>query len=156
MKRLRILLGNHNPRMLTLLQALLEPDHLVVGTAEDGDALVAAAQALRPNLVLIPLDLPVRHGIAAVRDLQETMPDCRVIVHSTLGEPDVMAAAFAAGATAFVIATEAPESLVSSIKPIIRQILEEEGNGAARRKGAVRSPYAPSLPQRSSLGEHVS
>ena len=49
MKRLRIVLADDHPQILSLLQTLLEPEYDVVGTAEDGQSLIAAAQALRPD-----------------------------------------------------------------------------------------------------------
>ncbi|HEX7768320.1 MAG TPA: response regulator transcription factor, partial [Nitrospira sp.] len=89
MKRLRILLCDDEAQMLSLLQSVLEPEYTVIGTAEDGQALIAAAQALRPDLVVTDIDMPRMDGIEAVQELRKTLPDCRVIFHTSRDEPEV-------------------------------------------------------------------
>lgn len=121
MKRLRILLCDDETQMISLLQSVLETEYTVVGTAEDGLALIAAAQALRPDLVLTDIDMPRMDGIEAVQELRKTLPDCRVIFHTSRDEPEVMAAAFSAGAAGYLIKRSA-QSLVSAIRTVIRHV----------------------------------
>ncbi len=126
MKQLRILLADDRPQMLALLQLVLEPDYTVVGTVEDGQSLIAAAQALRPDLVLTDIDMPLLNGIEATRELRTLLPDCRVIVHSSHDEPGVMAAAFAAGASGYLIKGSS-QSLLSSIRAIVQHVWNQSG-----------------------------
>jgi DNA-binding NarL/FixJ family response regulator len=121
MKRLRILLCDDEAQMLSLLQSVLEPEYTVIGTAEDGQALIAAAQALRPDLVVTDIDMPRMDGIEAVQELRKTLPDCRVIFHTSRDEPEVMAAAFSAGAAGYLIKGSS-QSLVSAIRTVIRHV----------------------------------
>jgi len=125
MRRLRILLADDYSRMLTLLQLVLEPTYRVVGTVEDGQSLVAAAQALRPDIILTDVDMPIMNGIDAVREVRKTLPDCCVIFHSSHGEPNIMAAAFAAGGSGYVIKGSI-RSLLSSIHSLIKQVRQRE------------------------------
>lgn len=119
MKPLRILLCDDDAQMLSLLQSVLEPDFTVVGTAEDGQALIAAAQALRPDLVLTDIEMPKMDGIEAVQELRKTRPNCRVIFHTSRSEPEVMAAAFTVGAAGYLV-KGASQSLASAIRTVIR------------------------------------
>ncbi len=125
MKRLRILLCDDESQMLSLLQSVLEPEYSVVGTAEDGQALIATAQALRPDLVLTDIEMQRMDGIEAVQELLKTLPDCRVIFHTSRTEPEVMAAAFSAGAAGYLIKGSA-ESLVSAIRTVVRHVWKQE------------------------------
>lgn len=125
MERLRILLADDQPQILNLLQTLLEPDYQVVGKVEDGQALVAAALALRPDVVLADVDMPILNGIDATRELHKSLPDCRVIFHSGHGEPEIMAAAFAAGASGYLIKGSS-QSLISSIRTVVRHVCKNE------------------------------
>lgn len=121
MKRLRILLCDDEPLILSWLQSVLEPDYTVVGTAEDGHSLIAAAQALRPDLILTDINMPVLNGLDAARELRPLLPECRVIFHTSRSEPEVMAAAFLAGAAGYVIKGSS-QSLVSSIRMVTQQM----------------------------------
>lgn len=149
MKRLRILLADDHPQILTLLQTLLEPDYHVVGTVEDGQSLIAAAQALRPDVVLTDVDMPVLNGIDAVRELHKLLPDCRVIFHSSHGEPEIMTAAFEAGASGYLIKGSS-HSLVSSIRTVVRHIWKSQDPVGGPAMEAYRRPPV-NAPVRSSL-----
>ncbi len=125
MKRLRILLCDDESQMLSLLQSVLEPEYSVVGTAEDGKALIAAAQALRPDLVLTDIEMPRMDGIEAVQELRKTLPDCRVIFHTSHDEPEVMAAAFSAGASGYLIKGSLG-SLLSGIRTALQHAQDHD------------------------------
>jgi DNA-binding NarL/FixJ family response regulator len=127
MRRLRILLADDRPQILSLLQMVLEPDYAVVGTVEDGQSLIAAAQTLRPDLVLTDIDMPILNGIEATRELRRILPDCRVVVFSANDEPDIMTAAFAAGASGYLIKGSS-QSLLSSIRTIVQHIWPQSDN----------------------------
>lgn len=133
MKRLRIVLADDHPRIVTLLKALLEPEYRVVGTAADGQSLLAAAAALRPDIVLTDVDMPVVNGIDAVRRLHQQMPGCRIIFYTSRTEPEIMAAAFAAGASGYLIKGSS-QSLVTSIRAVVRHVCQSPGvqNGCAQ------------------------
>jgi DNA-binding NarL/FixJ family response regulator len=140
MKRLRVLLADDQPQILNLLQRLLEPDYHVLGTVEDGQSLVAAAQALKPDIVLTDVDMPVVNGIDATRELHPLLPDCRVIFYSSHGEPEVVAAAFAAGASGYLI-KGSTQSLISSIRAVIRQVSKIEEPIVVGGTGDGHMPY---------------
>jgi DNA-binding NarL/FixJ family response regulator len=144
MRRLRILLADDYSRMLSLLQSVLEPTYQVVGTVEDGQSLVVAAQALRPDIILTDVDMPIMNGIEATRELRRTLPNCCVIFHSSHGEPEVMAEAFAAGGSGYVIKGSA-KSLLSSIHMIIRQVREKTGYVLESHSSSVLTAMSNSL-----------
>jgi DNA-binding NarL/FixJ family response regulator len=69
--------------MRTLLS--LEPDFEVVGQAGDGVEAVELVSALRPDLVVIDISMPVMDGLAAIERIRQVSPTTRVAVLS--GEP---------------------------------------------------------------------
>jgi len=125
MKRLRILLCDDDTQMLSFLQSVLETEYTVIGTAEDGQSLIAGAQALRPDLVLTDIEMPRMDGIEAVQELRKTLPDCRVIFHTSRNEPEVMAAAFSAGTVGYLVKGSA-QSLVSAIRTVVRHAWDRD------------------------------
>lgn len=134
MKRLRILLCDDEPLMLSWLQSVLESDYTIVGTAEDGHSLIAAAQALRPDLILTDINMPALNGLDAARELRPLLPECRVIFHTSRSEPEVMAAAFLAGAAGYVIKGSS-QSLVYSIRTVIQQAHTRDEKSSIGRSG---------------------
>jgi two-component system response regulator DesR len=69
--------------------------------------------------VLTDIEMPRMDGIEAVQELRKTLPDCRVIFHTSRTEPEVMAAAFSAGAAGYLIKGSA-QSLISAIRTVVR------------------------------------
>lgn len=125
MKTARLLLAEDHPQILKLLRKLLEPDYHVVGAVMDGEALISAAIELRPDVIVSDIDMPVLNGLEAVRQLRSMLPECRVIFLSGHDEPDYVAAAFAAGATGYLIKGA---DLLSEVRSIIDR-LEMSGEG---------------------------
>jgi CheY-like chemotaxis protein len=60
----------------------LEPDFAVCGEAENGRDAIEKAQALRPDVILMDLSMPVMDGIEATRALKALMPTVPVIIFS--------------------------------------------------------------------------
>ena len=74
----------------------------LVGTAADGHEVVALAQRVEPDVVLMDVTMPVVSGIEATRQLLEARPGTRVLVFSAEVRRDIVRAAREAGAAGFV------------------------------------------------------
>jgi DNA-binding NarL/FixJ family response regulator len=94
----------------------------VVGEAADGDAAVAAARRLRPDVVLMDIRMPGLDGLAATRKIladQPTTPDgqtIRVIVLTTFDLDQYVYAALASGASGFLLKDVTRDHLVSAVR----------------------------------------
>ena len=123
--------------MTAPLRVLLCDDHLVVrkglarllsgydaveivGEASDGAEAVAAAGALRPDVVLMDLVMPNVDGVEATRRIVEQVPGTRVLVLTSFSEGDQIRAAIDAGAAGYALKDAAPEELVRSIESVAR------------------------------------
>lgn len=91
-----------NLRELISLLLELEDDFEVVGTAGDGEQALAQAAALRPDVVLLDLAMPVMDGMQALPHLRALLPDSRIVVFSGFEDPALVAAAKEAGADGYV------------------------------------------------------
>ena len=117
MKRMRILLVDDDERFLGALEALLEtiPGAEVAGRVLDGVEAIAAAERLRPDVILIDHAMPRVDGLAATRQIHAIVPDAQIVMLSGSDIVDRSPDARAAGAIAYVLkthtVTELPELL---------------------------------------------
>jgi DNA-binding NarL/FixJ family response regulator len=94
----------------------LADDLQVVGEAADGLAAIRQAQALRPDVVLLDLGMPVLDGCEAARQIKATCPGCRVIALTVHDCETARERAFQAGMDDFVVKGAPVEALVQAIR----------------------------------------
>lgn len=98
---------------------LYEEDIDVVGEAGDGQEAVSAAEALRPDVVLMDLKMPVLGGVPATRQIRTALPDTQVIVLTTYDTDDLVFQAIRAGATGYLLKDASSETLSAAIRGVM-------------------------------------
>lgn len=88
----------------------------MVGDCSDGVEVLAAARRLRPDVVVMDLEMPRVGGIEATRWLREVYPAIRVVVFSSSRGGGAARATAAAGAVGYVHKNAAPARLVAAIR----------------------------------------
>src|SRR5262249_59925171 len=88
----------------TLVSVLnLEEDIEVVAQVADGEGIVPAAMAERPDLAVLDIDMPGVDGLTAAAELHERLPSCRVVILTVLGRPGFLRRALDAHASPFLL-----------------------------------------------------
>ena len=95
--------------------ALFE-DIEVVGEAGDGQEALAATDELRPDVVVMDLNLPVLDGVEATRQLRATRPDVEVVALTGFVEEERVMAAIEAGAAGFLLKDAEPDDVAAAIR----------------------------------------
>jgi DNA-binding NarL/FixJ family response regulator len=115
----RIMLADDHRLMLEGLQRLLHGHGEVVGTFEDGQSLLQAAQLLKPDLVLLDISMPVMNGLDTARQLKVHLPGCKIIFLTMHADPMYAAEAFIAGGCGYVLKRSAATELIQAIEVVL-------------------------------------
>ena len=116
----RILLADDHSLMLEGLSRLLAGEFEIVGTAVDGRTLVAEAERLRPDVVVLDIGMPEMNGVEAARRINKSVPDCKIVFVTQQLDPAYVHAAFTAGGKAYVAKQSASSELVDAIHRALR------------------------------------
>jgi len=114
-----VLLADDHALVVEGLRQLLEPEFELVGTVEDGRALLAAAVRLKPDVILIDISMPGLNGIDAARQLRQLVPASKLIVLTMHGDSTYVEEAFQAGATGYLVKRCAARELVQAIRTVL-------------------------------------
>jgi len=131
-KRPRILMADDHALVLEGLRKLLEHEFELVGAAEDGRTLLAKAERLRPDVILLDVSMPLLNGIDAARRLRKLVPGSKLVFVTMHDDPTYAAEAFQAGASGYVVKRSAASVLIRAIRTVLR----------GRRYGAPAVPAA--------------
>jgi two-component system response regulator DesR len=118
LEMIKIVLVDDEPSVRTGLRMCLELelDLTVVGEAENGVEAIELAQTLKPDVLVVDVEMPGLDGITATARLREVMPDVSVVMLSLHADPNTRARAQAAGAVAFVEKQGLVDQLLDAIR----------------------------------------
>lgn len=102
-RRPRILLADDHHLFRDAMRKMVEPACEVVGAVGDGRALLAMAQQLHPDIVLLDVAMPLLTGLNAGRQLKQLLPRIHLIYLTMLEDQDVMNEALRLGASGFLL-----------------------------------------------------
>ena len=88
----------------------------VVGEARNGDEGVETATALKPDVVLMDLHMPVCDGVEATRRLQSELPEIKVLLLTVSEREDDLLKAIQAGARGYMLKNEEPDTIIQAIQ----------------------------------------
>ena len=120
MKGTRVLLADDHTLLLGALAKLLSEDCDVVGQVSDGRALVAAAEELKPDVVVLDISMPLLNGIEAARQIKQKLKYVKLVFLTMNEDADLAAEAFRAGASAYLLKRSATSELPLAIREVMQ------------------------------------
>src|SRR5437773_11308949 len=118
--QIRVLIVDDIPETRDHLTKLLgfETDIEVVGAAASGNEAVAVASQVKPDVVLMDINMPDMDGIAATEKLSAQVPTAAVVMMSVQGEADYLRRSMLAGAREFLVKPFSSDELTASIRQV--------------------------------------
>jgi DNA-binding NarL/FixJ family response regulator len=148
MPRPRILIADDHRIVVEGLKRLLDPEFDVLGAVADGRELLAAAEKLRPDVIVADISMPNLNGIEAARQIKKVHEKMKVVFLTMHPDVAYAASAFEAGASAYVLKHSAPDELVTAIREalqgrtyvtplVVGKLLQSYKEGTHRQAGAA-------------------
>jgi DNA-binding NarL/FixJ family response regulator len=116
----RIILADDHKMVIEAFRKLLEPHCNVVATVSDGRALLDVAAALKPDVIVLDIGMPLLNGLEAGRQLKSKMPSVKLIFLTMHEDPDLAAEAFRSGASGYLLKTCTSLELIHGIREALR------------------------------------
>jgi len=116
----RVLLADDHVLLLGAFEKLLAGECEIVGQVSDGRALVAAAEALKPDIIVLDISMPLLNGLEAGRQIKQRHRDVKLVFLTMNEDADLAAEAFRAGASAYVLKHSAASELVAAIREVMQ------------------------------------
>ena len=120
MKKPRVLLADDHKIVIEGLKNLLESEFEILGSAEDGRALVEQASSLHPDVVVADISMPLLNGIEAARQIKKIDATIKIVFLTMHPDATYAANAFEAGASGFVLKHSASSELIRAIHEAIK------------------------------------
>jgi DNA-binding NarL/FixJ family response regulator len=113
---LGVLLADDHAIVLQGLRRVLEPEFEIVGEVADGRALVAAAERLRPDIIVTDISMPLLNGIEATRQIRKDNRKVKIVFLTMHPDVTYAAEALGAGGSAYVLKSSAGAELLEAIR----------------------------------------
>jgi DNA-binding NarL/FixJ family response regulator len=117
--KIRILLADDNDTILARVRSLLNGDFDIVGSVSNGRDAVAEVKRLEPDVLLIDISMPILDGLQAVSTLGSSYRT-KCVFLTVHDDRDFVDAAFAAGASGYVVKS----NFVTDLVPAIAEVVE--------------------------------
>lgn len=117
---IRLLVADDHEVVRAGLVSLLEQqnDFLVVGQAGTGEEAVRLTNELKPDVVLMDLQMPVMDGVRATEQIKTTFPSIEILVLTTFDDDALIWGAIQAGAKGYLLKDTPPDTLFSAIRNV--------------------------------------
>ena len=120
MKLSRAIVADDHILVAEALCELVASHFDVVATVADGHALVASAIALKPDVIVVDIAMPLLNGLEACRQLKQRIPGTKFVFLTMNEDPELAVEAMKSGASAYLLKKSAASELLQAMQSAIR------------------------------------
>lgn len=91
------------------------PEVEIIGEATDGENVVDVIEKLKPDVLIIDVELPKRDGIETTRAVLDQFPDLEVVIFTAHNQPDLLALSLRAGARGYVLKSSPASDIADAV-----------------------------------------
>jgi DNA-binding NarL/FixJ family response regulator len=148
MKLPRVILADDHTLVAEALCGLISQQFDVVATVADGHVLVASAKALKPDVIVVDIAMPLLNGLEACRQLKQKMPGVKFIFLTMNEDPELAVEAMRCGASGYVLKKSAASELLQAMQLALRgksYVTPQIARGM--QESFIRNPQGTSHPR---------
>lgn len=119
MGKARVLLADDHTLVAEAFKRLLEPEFEVVGTVGDGRALLRVASELKPDVVLVDLNMPLLNGLDASEQLKQLLPRTKIIVLTMNEDAEIAHETMRTWASGYLLKKSAGSELLKAVREVL-------------------------------------
>ncbi|MFY1633000.1 response regulator [Solwaraspora sp. WMMB335] len=122
-RQIRVCLADDHTLMRDGIREMLSTDSgfTVAGEASTGPEAVAVCVRLRPDVLLLDVEMPGPGAAAVIRQVARAAPQTRVVVLTMHDDPDIVSELLEAGAVAYLLKTILRDELVAAVRSVVRR-----------------------------------
>jgi DNA-binding NarL/FixJ family response regulator len=118
--KIRVVLADDHREVIAKVRGILGDEFEIIETAENGNQAVSAVLELEPDVFVTDISMPLLNGLEAARLIQNANSRVKIIFLTIHEDRDFIAAAFSAGATAYVTKRHLATDLVFAIQEALK------------------------------------
>jgi DNA-binding NarL/FixJ family response regulator len=120
MKTVRILVADDHDIVCAGLERMIadQPDMEVCGAAGSGTEAAEKAKLLKPEVVILDINMSGLNGLECTREIRKELPECEVLLFTGMETDELMREAFVSGAKSFILKSDARTHLMDAIRSL--------------------------------------
>ena len=161
MTKYRIIIADDHELFRDGLASLInaQPDMEIVGRAEDGLEVFAIARELKPDLIIMDVNMPISNGLEATRLINREMPEISILILTVYEEEDKLFEAVKAGAVGYMLKNSDSDHFLEGVRSALngeavlppslaKQLLQEFASLSSQLKPSPSEETVPILTTR--------
>jgi DNA-binding NarL/FixJ family response regulator len=132
----------------------IQPGIEVIGGAANGQEAIEQALALRPNVILMDVRMPVLDGVAATAQVRQQVPECQVLMLTTFDDDEYVIDALRAGASGYLLKDLPIQRLAQAVQAAHNRIYQLDPAVASRLITSAAAPRSQEVPRTAPSSSH--